>query len=98
MWPLGVVECYPILDDASGLQAVSDFFEIDRLLFQGAPQPLDKDVAEVTTPPIHRDAHPSFGQRRDPCSPGKLVAPISIYDLVQSWRVSFFGSTLQPFE
>jgi len=50
MWPLGVVECYPILDDASGLEPVSDFFEIDRLLFQGAPQPLDKDVVEVTTP------------------------------------------------
>lgn len=48
MWPLGVVEGYPILDDASGLELVSDFLEIDRLLLQGAPQPFDKDVVEVT--------------------------------------------------
>jgi len=34
MGPLGVVECHPVFDDPSGLEAVSDLSEIDRLLFQ----------------------------------------------------------------
>ena len=94
----GVVECHAVIDDTPGLESVAGLFEVNRLLLQAPPQPFDKDVVSITATPIHRDAHPSFGQRRDPCSPGKLVALISIYDLVQSWRASFLGSTLQPFE
>lgn len=46
--PLGVVECHPVLDDTPGLEAVSDFFEIDRLLLQAAPQPFDKDIVQIS--------------------------------------------------
>ena len=81
MGPLGVVECHPVLDDPPGLEAVADLFEIDRLLVQAPPQPFDEDVVEVTATPIHRDAHPSFGQCRDPSSPGELSALIGIQDL-----------------
>jgi len=89
----GVVECHAVIDDTPGLESVAGLFEINRLLLQAPPQPFDKDVVSITATPIHRDAHPSFGQRRDPCSPGKLVALISIYDLVQSWRLFW----VQPF-
>lgn len=36
MGSLGIVKCHPILDDASGLEAVPDFFDIDRLLLEAA--------------------------------------------------------------
>ena len=32
MGPLVVVECHPVFDDPSGLEAIADLFEIDRLL------------------------------------------------------------------
>jgi len=44
----GVVESHPALADASDLEAVSDFFEIDRLLLQAAPESFDDDVVEVS--------------------------------------------------
>ena len=68
MGPLGVVECYPVLDDPPGLEAVTD-----RLLLQAAPQPFDEDIVEVTATPIHRDADPNFVQCRDQSSPGELA-------------------------
>ena len=34
MGSLGIVKCHPILDDASGVEAVSDFFEIDRFMLR----------------------------------------------------------------
>ena len=47
MRTLGVVEGHPVFDDSSGLEAVLDFFEIDGLLLEAAPQPFDEDVVEV---------------------------------------------------
>ncbi len=37
--PLG---CHPFLDHAPGLDAVVDFFEVDGVLRQGAPQAFDE--------------------------------------------------------
>ena len=53
MGPLGVVECHPVFDDTPGLEAAIDFLEIDRLLFQAAPQPFDNDTVQIAAPPIH---------------------------------------------
>lgn len=53
MGPFGVVECDPVFDDPPGLEAVADFFEGDRLLFQGSPKAFDEDVVQVSTAPIH---------------------------------------------
>lgn len=50
---LAVVKCHLVLDDASGPVAVSNFFEIDRLLLQAAPKPFDEGVIQVSTAPIH---------------------------------------------
>ena len=41
MRPLGVVESHPVPDDAFGLEAVSQFVEINRLVFERPPQALD---------------------------------------------------------
>lgn len=90
MGALGIVKCHPILDDASGLEAVSDFFEIDRFLLQVPPETLDEDVIEMSAPSIHRDTHPSVGQGRDPSRSGELAALIRIHDL--GWAV--FGDSL----
>ena len=48
-WSFGVMECHPLLDDASGLKAVGDLFQIDHLLLQRLPQLFNKNVVEVTT-------------------------------------------------
>ena len=53
MRPLSVVECHPILDHAPGVEAVGDFFEGDRFLFQAAPEPFDKDVVQIAATPIY---------------------------------------------
>lgn len=34
MGPLGVVEGHPVFDDLSSLEAIGDFFEVDRLVLQ----------------------------------------------------------------
>jgi len=44
MRALGVVELDPVIDDAFCLEAVSDFMEIDGLLFERPPQPFNEDV------------------------------------------------------
>ena len=43
MWSFGVVEVDPLADDAPGLEAVGKVVQIDSLVFEGAPQPLDED-------------------------------------------------------
>jgi len=53
MWPLGVVEGHPVLDDTLGLEAVGGFFEIDRLLLQAVPQPVDKSIVRIAAAPIY---------------------------------------------
>ena len=81
MGSFGTVKCHPILDDASGLEAVSDLFEIDRCLLQAPPETLYEDVVEISAPSIHRDTHPSVGQGRDPSRSGELAALIRFHDL-----------------
>ena len=45
--PLEVVKADPITDQAPGGEAVGDLVEIDRLVFERAPQPLDKDIGSI---------------------------------------------------
>ncbi len=72
MRALGVVEHYPVADYAPGVEAVGDFFEIDRFLFQGPPEPFDEDVVHAAAPAIHRDSHAGLGQCGDPGRSGEL--------------------------
>ena len=52
--PLEVVKADPITDQAPGLEAVGDFVQVDRLVFERAPQPFDEDVVHAPAP-----CHPS---------------------------------------
>jgi len=57
MRALGVVEGDPIADDAVGHEAVGEFVEIDRLVFERASEPLAKHVvhaAAASAPPKHQ--------------------------------------------
>ena len=71
----------PVIDDPLGLEAVGDLVQVHSLLLQGAPEPLNEDIVEITTAPIHRDFDVSFGQRGDPVSPCILAALICVHDL-----------------
>ncbi len=64
MGRLEVAECPPVLDETPGLETIVDFFEIDRLLLQGAPKTLDTDAVEVSAAALHCEAHTHFSQRR----------------------------------
>lgn len=74
MGPLGVVECHPVFDDPSGLEAVSDLFGVDGFLLQDSPQPFDEDVVQASATPIHADVHARFGQRLYPRRSAELAA------------------------
>ena len=90
MRPLGVVEADPVVDDLFGLKAVGDLVQIDCLLLQGPPEPLDEGVVRIATAPIHRDFDISLRQRRDPACARVLAALIRIHDL----GLAIFGESL----
>ena len=52
MRPLCVVKADPFIDDLLGLEAVSDFVQIDGLLFQGSPKAFDEDVVQISPAPV----------------------------------------------
>ena len=81
MRALRVVEPDPVIDDPFCLEAVSDFMQIDGLLFQRPPQPFDEDVVQIATPPIHRDFDIGLRQRLDPIRARVLATLIRIHDL-----------------
>ena len=57
MGPLGAVECNPVFvfDDPLRLETVVDLFEMNRFLFEAAPQSFNKCAVQVlTAPPIGR--------------------------------------------
>ena len=47
MGPLGVVEVDPFANDAFGLEAIRQLVQVDRLVLEGAPQPLNEDVVHI---------------------------------------------------
>lgn len=51
--PFGFVECPPVADYPSVVEAVCDFFEIGRLLFEGPPEVFGEDVVDAPAPAIH---------------------------------------------
>ena len=52
---LGIIEADPVLNDLIDFQAVSDFIQVNGLLFEGTPEPFDEDVVQVAASAIHRD-------------------------------------------
>ena len=52
----GVVEGNPGSDPGARFAPVGTVFEVDVLVLERAPQPLDENVVEETAAPVHRDA------------------------------------------
>ena len=57
MGPDGVVEVDPLADDPFRLEAVGQLVQLDRLVFERPPQPLDEDVVHAPAPAVHGDRH-----------------------------------------
>ena len=78
---LGVVRADPVTDQAPGRQAVGDLVQVDRLVFERAPQPFDEDIVHEPAPAIHRDAHARRLQARGERHAGELAALVGVEDL-----------------
>ena len=76
MWPFGVVEADPLVDEEPGLEAVGKVVQIHR-----APQPLDEDVVHATAPAVHRDSDTGRPQAPGEGEAGELAALIGIENL-----------------
>ena len=48
-----VVELNPVINDPFCLESVSNFMQVDGLLLQRPPQPLNEDIVEVSPPTVH---------------------------------------------
>ena len=54
--------------------------EIDLLVFDAAPQPLDEDVVPPSALAVHADGDPVFDQRASEGRAGELAALIRVED------------------
>ena len=78
---LGVVEADPLADDASGLEAVGELAQIDGLVFERTPQPLDEDVVQAPAPAVHRYPDTGLPQAPGEGEASELAALVGIEDL-----------------
>ena len=54
--------------------------EVDALVLQGSPEPLDEDVVHPPAPAVHADTHLGVAQHAGERETGELTALISIED------------------
>ena len=90
MGPLGVVEVDPRADDPFGLEAVGQLVQVDRLVFERAPQTFDKDVVHTAAPPIHGDGDLRVLEHAGEVEAGELAPLVGIED----FRLAVFGERL----
>lgn len=91
--PLRVVEAHPVVD-LSGLEAVSNLMQIDCLIFQESPWPLDEDIVQISAPPIHIDFDVGLLHYREPICHKILATLIYIYYLSPAIFGDGFANTL----
>ena len=75
---LAIVKVQPAADATARVRDRRIGLDVDVLLFQAAPQTLDKDVVEVTAFAIHADADATRGQHAGECGTGELHALIGV--------------------
>ena len=81
MRAFAVVEPYPVIDGPLGLETVIDFVQIDCLLLQRSPEPLNEDVVQIAAPPIHRNFDIGLRECLDLIRARVLATLIRIHDL-----------------
>ena len=75
-----VVKVEPITDHPLGDEAIRHLVQVDRLVFEAAPEPLDEDVVHAAAPAIHGDFDTrSFQQIREG-GRGELAALVRVED------------------
>src|SRR5262249_39023999 len=82
---LFVIEVEPGADPSLSLGDAGIGVEIDLLVFEAAPQPLDEDVVHIATLAIHADRDCVVLQRTGEVVAGDWVAWVGIEDL--GWAV-----------
>ena len=92
---LMVVEPGPLLYACPGLRHRFVGLEIDLLVLQTAPQPLDEDIIHPTSFPIHADADAGRFQCTGKLLTGELRALIGIEDLRRPVNLNGFIQGLQ---
>jgi len=70
-----VIKCDPVGDPILGLVTVGLALEVDVLVLQAAPQPLDEDVVHPSAAPIHRDLNLGHRECAGEDGAGELAAP-----------------------
>ena len=81
MRALVIVETEPGANTGLVLWPLSDKREVDLLVFEAAPQPLDKDVVHAPAVAVHADHDPVPFQGAGKVVAGELAALIGIEDL-----------------
>ena len=81
MRPDGVVEVDPLPDDPFRLEAIGQLVQIDRLVFERPPQPLDEDVVHAPAPAVHGDRDTRVLEHTGELEAGERAALIGIEDL-----------------
>src|SRR4051794_23803724 len=81
MRPAGVVEGDPRADAGPRLTAIRIALEIDFLVLERAPQPLNEHVVHPTPAPVHRDLDPGPPQRVREGRARELRALVGVEDL-----------------
>lgn len=59
MWPHGIVKADPFGNDPFSRKAIAQLVQINRLVFERAPQSFNEDVAQVPAAPGHGDLTPA---------------------------------------
>jgi hypothetical protein len=90
MWPLGIVKIDPIADDLFCLEPIRQLVQIDCLVFERAPQPLDEDVVHAAAPAIHGDRNLRRVEQTGEVKAGELAVLVGVEDI----RFSISGQRL----
>ena len=90
MGPLGVVEFDPLCDDPHRFEAVGQLVQVDRLVFERAPEPLDEDVVHTAAPPIHGDRDIRAAEHAGEVEAGELAALVGVEDIRAAVTVQGF--------
>src|SRR5206468_6889157 len=81
MWAPAVIKVEVTADRCAGITDAVVGSQIHLLVFDAAPQPLDKDVVAPSALAIHADGDPVLDQRAGECSAGELTALVGVEDV-----------------
>ena len=79
--PVSVVEGHPPADAGPGLGAGGELGQVDALVLERSPQPLDKHIVHPSALAVHRDTNARRLEHVGEIDAGKLAALVAIEDL-----------------